>query len=672
MRLRDYMKAPKLAAAGLGFALVIGGCAALPPADPVDDSKVHWLNGGPRWTQEPRDWFHNTTQGTATFPLPYTWFVALEQPGASKRQLFKDQGFLGRMGFIRTNGPSEYNPDGLPVGLARMQNTVKPVPGQNFMINPKTGKLDTIGFTCAACHTGQINYKGKAIGIDGAPSNINVEDFAGKLALAMVETKLSPSRFKRFALRVVGTEDSKDPAYKELKRNLKVSLARFLAINIFTGKKGNVAGGFGRLDALTAIGNQVFGNNQLNSIADVKLAKANNAVKTAPVSFPFIWDTSWFEWVQYDASIMSVGIRNSGEAMGVAAMVNMVDPANYWDSTVKVKNIHEMESMIGGLGTSFENTPTPFKKKAFTGLWSPKWPEPLLTKIDQDITAKGAVLYKENCEGCHLPPINPSKQVSFKNQKSFWDTEFWVKEYKPTSEIFSDYNKKSGHTDVTDVVTNCPTDMALGKKKLVYPWRLLRLPIIPLTEIGTDAAQATILTKRKVVTPSNMGIDFGAKFTTHPKPGYDENLFALALGSAVDGVNKRWYKDNNISKKEANWLNGGRPNCLQAILAYKARPLNGVWSTAPFLHNGSVPTLYELLSPQAERRDTFWTGSREFDPVKVGFVSTKGKGLFKFNAKLPGNLNSGHLFSSDGGKGVIGRGLGPDERLAIIEFLKTQ
>ena len=195
-----------------------------------------------------------------------------------------------------------------------------------------------------------------------------------------------------------------------------------------------------------------------------------------------------------------------------------------------------------------------------------------------------------------------------------------------------------------------------------------------MTVIGTDPAQAEILTTRTVQTPTNMGINYGS-LTTQPKPGFDENLFALALGSAVQNVNDRWNKDNNISPKEAAWLNGGRPNCLQATMAYKARPLNGVWATAPFLHNGSIPTLYELLSPKAERRETFWTGNREFDPIRVGYVSDKAKGLFKFKTSKPGNLNIGHEFTGDGsslGAGVIGRGLNANERYALVEFLKTQ
>ena len=62
---------------------------------------------------------------------------------------------------------------------------------------------------------------------------------------------------------------------------------------------------------------------------------------------------------------------------------------------------------------------------------------------------------------------------------------------------------------------------------------------------------------------------------------------------------------------------------MPALFAYKANPAEGMWASPPYLHNGSVPNLYELLSPAKERSKTFYIG-REFDPVKVG-VDTTGE-----------------------------------------------
>lgn len=104
---------------------------------------------------------------------------------------------------------------------------------------------------------------------------------------------------------------------------------------------------------------------------------------------------------------------------------------------------------------------------------------------------------------------------------------------------------------------------------------------------------------------------------------------------------------------------------------YKAAPRDGVWATPPFLHNGSVPNLYEMLIPAKERIKKFYVG-REFDPIKVGLDTSEKSGSFLVDTTLPGNSNAGHSFE-DGprGNGVIGALLTDDQRWAIIEYLKS-
>jgi hypothetical protein len=96
--------------------------------------------------------------------------------------------------------------------------------------------------------------------------------------------------------------------------------------------------------------------------------------------------------------------------------------------------------------------------------------------------------------------------------------------------------------------------------------------------------------------------------------------------------------------------------------SYKARSLNGIWATAPYLHNGSVPNLWQLLQPADQRVKQFYVGSRELDPVNVGFETTPYAGGFNFDTTLPGNSNAGHTF---------GTTLGDDEKWALIEYLKS-
>jgi hypothetical protein len=107
------------------------------------------------------------------------------------------------------------------------------------------------------------------------------------------------------------------------------------------------------------------------------------------------------------------------------------------------------------------------------------------------------------------------------------------------------------------------------------------------------------------------------------------------------------------------------------VPSYKAAPRDGVWATPPFLHNRSVPNLYELLIPANERTKKFYIG-REFDPVKVGLDTTGASGKFLMDTSLRGNSNAGHSFENAPlGNGVIGPLLTDDERWAIVEYLKS-
>lgn len=105
------------------------------------------------------------------------------------------------------------------------------------------------------------------------------------------------------------------------------------------------------------------------------------------------------------------------------------------------------------------------------------------------------------------------------------------------------------------------------------------------------------------------------------------------------------------------------------ILGYKFRPLTGIWATAPYLHNGSVPTLYDLLLPPTDRPKSFYVGTREFDPVKVGFKtgqSADNSFLFRVfddqGKPIQGNLNSGHDYNN--------ASLSEADREALVEYMK--
>ncbi len=130
------------------------------------------------------------------------------------------------------------------------------------------------------------------------------------------------------------------------------------------------------------------------------------------------------------------------------------------------------------------------------------------------------------------------------------------------------------------------------------------------------------------------------------------------------------------SPAERKRINGYMPNELRGELAYKVRPLNGVWATPPYLHNGSVPTVDALLAPVEERPKEFYLGNREYDPVNLGYKTDKLANGFEFDTSIRGNSNKGHEFSKKYVKdkeinGVIGPDAGARTAAGLIEFLKT-
>ena len=108
---------------------------------------------------------------------------------------------------------------------------------------------------------------------------------------------------------------------------------------------------------------------------------------------------------------------------------------------------------------------------------------------------------------------------------------------------------------------------------------------------------------------------------------------------------------------------------FRKTFGYANQPLDGIWLRGPYLHNGSVPTLRELLEPASKRRTRFFRGYDVFDHARVGFVSDvreeKGRVFFEFDTALPGNGNQGHEGPA------YGTTLPDADKDALVEYLKT-
>lgn len=146
----------------------------------------------------------------------------------------------------------------------------------------------------------------------------------------------------------------------------------------------------------------------------------------------------------------------------------------------------------------------------------------------------------------------------------------------------------------------------------------------------------------------------------------------LLIPESTIGTDSLLVRSNYSTPQFLDWFNkswftmGDHPAHLVPFNGYIAPPLDGIWVSAPYLHNGSVPTLEALLN--SKLRPRYWSRNfdhPQYDRKKVGWVyevKDKPGGKEVYNTDLPGYGNYGHYF---------GDALTDAERKAVIEYLKT-
>jgi len=151
----------------------------------------------------------------------------------------------------------------------------------------------------------------------------------------------------------------------------------------------------------------------------------------------------------------------------------------------------------------------------------------------------------------------------------------------------------------------------------------------------------------------------------HGGPESDKRLYSVAeIGTdphraemftqkLADGFNKF------LADLEAEGYEAPKQFGVRSTGKYWAATLSGVWARSPYLHNGSVRTMAQLLTSPNERAKTFKRGSREFDDVDLGYTDD---GAYVFDTNASGNANSGHDY---------GTKLSPEQKRDLIEYLKT-
>jgi mono/diheme cytochrome c family protein len=559
------------------------------------------------WPADVRQEFYTTSQGSRI--MPYSWFIALEISD-SQKSFYRDR--LPELGYL-PNSLSTNNPDKLPVGFVRDQNEIT--------------KADYIGMNCAACHTNQISLSGKTFQIDGAPSLSDMGGMLTGLDDSLKATRDNADKFDRFAAKVLGAQANNSTAKNELKSELTNFLkywSKFVQDSTVEHPWGRA-----RMDAFGMI---------FNRVASIDLGIPENSKKPdAPVSVPFLWGTSFQSQVQWNGvapntnDIERLG-RNVGEVLGVFA-----------EAQFQATRIFEIPKPAR---TSAKRLNQVRLENLLKKLWSPKWPEDLVA-IDAAKKEAGKALYQTHCAECHA--IVPHGEQN-----------------TPVDVVMTKLSEV--RTDPKMAVNATIGVASTGDLKWLFEGRSK----VPRGELLQTLVQLAVLSPYRDVAPSESILD---RLTRDDLFGPNEiKLFLREIGFSQQTVQalhadldeklKSYYDDLQSSVKSFN----GQPESATVAenapptLKYKAAPLAGIWATAPYLHNGSVPNLYELLLPSDERTSKFYVGSREFDAKKVGFKTEQAPGTTLFDTSLPGNSNAGH--------DTYGT-FNEEQRWQLVEYLKS-
>ncbi|MFL0800268.1 MAG: ribonuclease E [Agarilytica sp.] len=632
------------------------------------------------WTEAQSLWYYNTTQGSNL--IPYDFYMALELPDASEP--FVSNKIYDKYRYLPQKA-TFFNPDGLAVGFTKDEYQGK----------------EYIGYTCAACHTGQVNFEGKAIRIDGGPA---MADMVGYLTLlqksmeAALKDATKQERFVNAVLERSGEYRNKDAVLKDLEKWTGV-IQTYNAVN-----HSHVKYGYARLDAFGRIFNRVLqhvinraqtrtvmlmatnvdgsrmlteaqvnlvleginetiiGNEEFAIILDrltshesgypglgpknmLRLRDYLFNEPNAPVSYPFLWGITHSDYVQWNGIANNAGVgplgRNAGEVTGVFATLDWKMNEGGFNLGAKISGQDSKKHQID-FKSSINLVNLERIENHLRSLTSPQWPEKILGKIDKEKAEKGELLYAEYCQSCHMVVDRKNwNRVVVAQMSALKD----IKTDPAMAENSVSYNGKTGNFKHTYQGTDVGTFI-----------------------MGDDAPVALILTattKGVVATPD------ADKWVIRRWLDWLYTLGASFFSNEIKQSIKQGTYEPDTTAAPFN-----------SLLSYKARSLNGIWATAPYLHNGSVPSLYDLLLPAKKegdpdegeyRPETFMVGSRELDPIKVGF-RTEGYEGFRYLTDRRGNMNDGHEYAAGRTpqpNGEILPAMTEEERWQLVEYMKT-
>ena len=574
------------------------------PAPPPPGQPVT-LDQGPYWSDFTRAAYYTVDQGSRLMPLD--WFRALKRPDGSAFLA----GRLARYGYLRNY---EAPASDLPVG---------------FTTNGP-GNDKWVGMNCAACHTRQIDVGTVSYRIDGGPAISDFQSFLADLDKAVAHLLSDPATFQIFAVDVLGGHPS-DGDVRKLHADVQ---AWFVPYNLLIQRALPAANPWGpaRLDAVGMIFNRLTGLD-IGPAPDHTIPD-NIQTADSPVRYPFLWNASRQDFTQWPGFAANgdalLGLaRNTGEVFGVFALFHPSrNSIKYPIMKVDYTSVNSSNT-LGLLAL----------EQLITAIGPPKYPWP----TDPSLVKEGAEIFnwptaKGGCVDCH-----GEKPGAFRGLTATWKT--------PLQDVGTDNREWTmlgvpgdpgwpGWQVNTGVLSGAEIPFLTAKLKPVDG----AFSTLGISVIGTIV--------QRIV---NLGDKMG-------KPN------AADVGPRSDLVTAGVHANSNRSQElKLAFINADKGAAPEPPFKYEARVLHGIWAAAPYLHNGSVPTLADLLKPAVDRPKSFMVGPA-YDPVNVGLATDQTE--FNYTLKTTGcdqrtsgDSNCGHEFGTTT--------LTPGQKKALLEYLKT-
>lgn len=568
------------------------------------------------------DLMHYTDQGSGFFPLSVLRSLKDNKTGKP----FLEN--LERFGLV-PGEKSARNPDGFPVGI--VTNAIQTASGR---------QIKMFGFTCAACHTSDLRYQGQTLRVDGSSGQFYVDELGDQIASSLKTTLEDPEELLAFLQRLVrNSELVGGPMRGAIEKVLSLKrgpLRRAIARELHEEVLSLLAEIKAREEAGKAPAEQekTAPPNPLRRLRE-KLEDHLEQEKTALLDriLPHLRETV-AELHERRAFLKMRAWLSADPTHRLAAGYGRAD--DFGTARVEIYGLQDQRNMLPV--DAPVSTPPLWNINRYAWLhWNANTNSVIQRSIGEAIGV-----------GAPLHQVNVANQLRIEEQV-----------HKLTAPAWPDFFGKAdsakaakGRELYNQTCASCHSPKTLNDKGLVE-FRLLTLD-----QAGTDPNDAKNF-DRPVYLKDGSELSF-AKAIQQFLGDLQAEAKKKMTPEEINLMDRLEAKQTPVKWRDTMTETGGP--------VYPAKPLEGIWATAPFLHNGSVPTLYHLLRPD-ERPEKFFVGQKDFDPVRVGLEIRSDKisrdpglELFEFNASVKGNLNTGHTFGAD---------LSDEDCEALIEYLKV-